>query len=207
MRADEFLNESLTTPYNYDFDRHVEWGDKVGGKTVKGMTAKFMTDEHEKYKVIAQKIGMTKAERDVRTERLKLQAIERERYQAARAANPDEPQRKKRMHIRPPAYGVPPGGIWEIHFYSESQSDEQSGAILGTGDAFRVFSTVFAVISDIIEKGKPEIVSIKSKANEPSRTKLYRRLAKKFAPTMGYQIVGEQQAGDILRIELRKIDK
>jgi len=205
MRADEFLNESLTTPYSYDFDNHVEWGDKVGGKTVKGMTARFATDDYQKYKVIAQKIGMTKAERDVRTERLKKQAAERERYQAAKAANPDEPQRKKRMVIRPQAYGVKPGGIWEIHFWNASSDDDTASDILGTGDAFRVFATVFAVISEMIERGKPEIVSIKSKANEPSRTKLYRRLAQKFAPQLGYRITSEKQTGDTMRIELRKV--
>ena len=210
MRSEEFIDESINTPYNYDFDRHVEWGSKVGGKTVKGMSARFMTADDQKYKVIAQKIGFTKVERDVTAELRKKQAAERERYQAARAANPDKPHRKKRLMIRPSAYGVPPGGIWEIHFHKDDdQADddvEAHSGITGTGDAFRVFATVFEIIKDIIKYGKPEILSIKSKADEPSRTKLYKRLAKKFAPSLGYHITSEKLVGDTLRLELRKVD-
>lgn len=209
MRAEEFITESLSTPYQFQYNGTVEWGDKISGKYIKGITASFKTEDGQDYKVIGQRIGDTKAERDIKLARRAKQKAEKERYDAARAANPDEPQRKKRFTIRPPSLGAHKGGMWEIHFYNENYPDMQGSLVTGDGDAFRVFATVIEIVKRMLADAKPEIVSIKSKADEPSRTKLYNRLIDRLAPELGYNVDSHRTvtvAGEQLnRIGLKRI--
>ena len=200
MKLHEILTETLEKPYQYKMDSHVEWQDKVGGKVVKGMSAKFTTDAGEEYRVVGQRIGFTKEEREQQAEVKRKREEEKERYEKAREKDPEA--RKKRFTLPPfMKYGIK-GGIWEIHFFSKTKGEEGS-TITGAGDAFRVLATVFKVIKEMVERGKPKIVSIKSKFDEPSRAKLYKRMADRHAKKLGYKVTGSKKVGDTYRIELR----
>jgi hypothetical protein len=187
MRSHEFITEALTTPYNFDdYNMDVTFGSKGkhGGK--KGSTATFYTSEGNKYKITAIKLGLTKAQRD-------------------RIKHDDEKYKDDEFYI--PDFGDY-GGIWEVHFNLHrvewDKSEYYDNRITGTGDALRVFATVMQFLERLKNDKDPDIVSIKSKAEEGSRTSLYMRMAKRFAPQMGYEVIGMKQAGDKQRIELRK---
>lgn len=69
-------------------------------------------------------------------------------------------------------------------------------ALTGTGDAFRIFSTVVKILQDFIQREKPDEVVFESEESEPSRTKLYHRLVKHVRGHIpgyrGYADGGEQ---------------
>ena len=185
MRAHE-LTESLSSPYRFDtFHSDVQFGNKSGRKS-KGMTAEFYTTDAEKYKIWAFKLGQTKAQRD-------KQKAEQEYWD-------DD------FFI--PDFGEF-GGIWEVHFSKVDEVDIEANKIrytnkiTGSGDALRVFSTVMRFMEELKRYKEPHIVSIKSMLDEPSRSSLYERLAKRFAPQMGYTLVGSKTVGKKFRLELR----
>ena len=190
MRATEFVTESVTSPYNMNFRNSVTWARK-GSRRTKGVAADFTTDSGVKYMVRAMHIAPTKAERD--------------------AAQPKSAFSNDIM--LPPTMDSRFGGMWEVHFdsYDEAdKDDERSGyknKLTGQGDEFRVFATIISLLERMIGEYHPEIISIKSDNTEPKRFTLYSRLAKRFAPQLGYEIVKTVATDSTTRMELRKVDK
>lgn len=191
MRYSE-LTEALTKPYNFDdYNSHVTFGkpatgtSRMSGKS--GMTATFFTSDGTKYKIHAYKLGMTKAQRD------KMK---------------DDSERMDSDEFWIPDFGDY-GGIWEVHFnlmrVEWDKSERPDNRITGTGDAFRVFATVMEFLKRLQADKDPDIVSIKSKADEENRSNLYHKMAKRFAPQMGYQVTSMKTVGDKDRLELKKI--
>lgn len=181
------LTESLTTPYNFDtFHSNVTFGGKSKLSGKEGMTATFFTKDGNEYKIHAYKLGMTKAQRD----RMK-----------------DDMERGADDEFWIPEFGDF-GGIWEVHFSMvagiEGTAKKYTNKITGSGDALRVFATIMQFLKKLRAEKDPDIVSIKSKAEEGNRTNLYTRMAKRFAPQMGYQIHNVKTIGDKIRLELRK---
>ena len=67
--------------------------------------------------------------------------------------------------------------------------DDNITDITGTGDAFRVFSTITDIIKNAVTRIQPDTITIASSVDEPSRVRLYRSLASrltKVLPTFTY---------------------
>lgn len=86
---------------------------------------------------------------------------------------------------------------WQVEFWRN-----QSLAVTGGGDAYRIFATVLAAIADFVEQeDHPERISFSaSKDVEPgqntqSRAKLYDRMVQRYAASLGY-LVSRQDSGD-----------
>ena len=185
------LTEALTTPYNFDtFHSDVTQLRKYkSGKKrpeQKLVTATFFTSEGNKYKVIAKRVGYTKADR--------------ERIAKANAEADD---------LTPFHFEYESGGIWEVHF-ALIDTDEEGKEIgrndrAGTGDALRVFATVFKFIDKLNDHKYPSILSLKAKVDDPQRGRLYKKMAQRYASQIGLKVTGDKAAGDKYRIELRRV--
>lgn len=99
----------------------------------------------------------------------------------------------------------------EIHFdLTDMKTGKPETGVTGTGDAVRVFSTVADILQKEVANQDPTGVIIASKADDESRVKLYRRLARRATKLMpGYEVSGERTvtgaSGDpYLTIELKK---
>jgi hypothetical protein len=99
----------------------------------------------------------------------------------------------------------------EIHFdLTDMKTGKPNTDVTGTGDAVRVFSTVANILKQEVAKQDPTGVIIASKADDESRVKLYRTLARRATKLMpDYEVTREQQVtgGDgnpYLTIELAK---
>ena len=99
----------------------------------------------------------------------------------------------------------------EIHFdLTDMKTGKPETGVTGTGDAVRVFSTVADILQKEVAAQDPTGVIIASKADDESRVKLYRRLARRATKLMpGYEVSGERTvtgaSGDpYLTIELKK---
>ena len=99
----------------------------------------------------------------------------------------------------------------EIHFdLTDMKTGKPETGVTGTGDAVRVFSTVANILKQEVAKQDPTGVIIASKADDESRVKLYRTLARRATKLMpGYEVSGERTvtgaSGDpYLTIELKK---
>ena len=82
----------------------------------------------------------------------------------------------------------------EIHF---DMTDKQTGKpitdITGTGDALRVFGTVGNILQKEVAQQQPTGIIIASKADDASRVKLYRTLARRATKVMpDYEITDEK---------------
>ena len=82
----------------------------------------------------------------------------------------------------------------EIHFdLTDMKTGKPETGVTGTGDAVRVFSTVANILQKEVADQDPTGVIIASKADDESRVKLYRTLARRAAKMMpGFEISGEQ---------------
>jgi len=82
----------------------------------------------------------------------------------------------------------------EIHFdLTDMKTGKPETGVTGTGDAVRVFSTVAAILQQEVSNQNPTGVIIASKADDESRVKLYRTLARRAAKMMpGFEISGEK---------------
>jgi len=82
----------------------------------------------------------------------------------------------------------------EIHFdLTDMKTGKPKTGKTGTGDAVRVFSTVAAILQKEVEQQKPTGVIIASKADDESRIKLYRTLARRATRLMpDYEVAGEK---------------
>jgi len=99
----------------------------------------------------------------------------------------------------------------EIHFdLTNMKTGQPNSGVTGTGDAVRVFSTVANILQQEVADQDPTGIIIASKADDESRVKLYRTLARRAAKTMsGFEISGERTVtgGDgnpYITIELTK---
>jgi hypothetical protein len=82
----------------------------------------------------------------------------------------------------------------EIHFdLTDMSTGKPNAGLTGTGDAVRVFSTVANILQKEVADQDPTGVIIASKADDESRVKLYRTLARRAAKMMpGFEISGEK---------------
>jgi hypothetical protein len=80
-------------------------------------------------------------------------------------------------------------GIFEAVFYHADSRDDIG--IIGTGNAFQVFSTVAQLLQYAIKEMR--IKAIYFTAEEPSRVKLYRSLCKYFAAKLNWKVTQDPQ--------------
>jgi predicted kinase len=99
----------------------------------------------------------------------------------------------------------------EIHFdLTDMKTGKPETGVTGTGDAVRVFSTVGAILKKEVADQEPTGIIIASKADDESRVKLYRTLARRAARTIpGFEISGEHNVtgadgNPYITIELKK---
>lgn len=81
----------------------------------------------------------------------------------------------------------------EIHFdLTDMKTGKPNTGVTGTGDAIRVFSTVADILQKEVAAQKPPNIVIASKADDASRVKLYRTLARRATSIMPeYELAGE----------------
>lgn len=83
----------------------------------------------------------------------------------------------------------------ELTFIDDQRSDE----ITGRGDSFKVFATVADIVREFMSKRSPSMLVFT--AEEPSRIKLYARLAKNLASELGANLsTGNQGSTRVFRI-------
>ena len=88
--------------------------------------------------------------------------------------------------------------IFDVHFATDYYSDEdgfrRSSAdwVTGSGDALQVFSTVIEIIQTTVKKKNIQHLYFTADNNEPSRVKLYNRLAKAFAKD-GWRYIDDRE--------------
>lgn len=193
MKLFEILAESLTTPYKVNFHNSVEWGGSKSGRSKLGVDGEFTTDAGINYTVIGFKVGPTKDEREQKA--------------AAKI------HIQKRIDAGERVLRIPGnqrmGGIWEIHFAQQDKDRDykkDKSKLTGTGNEFRIFSTVFEVIERITKEYKPKIISIKVE-DEANRIRLYKRMAKKFAPKLGYTYTKTVAQSGFARIHIHRDDE
>ena len=95
----------------------------------------------------------------------------------------------------------------EVEVYFESDGEEEphytisfdrdgSTSVTGEGDAMRIFATVIAIIKDFVKKRDPKLMGFSAfkdvfasstAPGKGSREKLYDRMLKKYAGSMGYK--------------------
>ena len=83
----------------------------------------------------------------------------------------------------------------EIHFdLTDMKTGKPNTGVTGTGDAVRVFSTVASILQKEVAEQTPTGIIIASKADDESRVKLYRTLARRATKLMpDYEVSGEKQ--------------
>jgi hypothetical protein len=99
----------------------------------------------------------------------------------------------------------------EIHFdLTDMKTGRPESGVTGSGDAVRVFSTVAGILRKEVASQDPTGVIIASKADDESRVKLYRTLARRATKLMpDYEVSGERSVtgadgNPYLTIELAK---
>ena len=88
---------------------------------------------------------------------------------------------------------------WTIEFASDN-----GYGITDSGDAFRVFTTVYEILKAFIDEVKPEFIEFEATHKEPSRCKLYAALSKRLSNNCnGYDIrtSGEKDGYDAFVIK------
>ena len=99
----------------------------------------------------------------------------------------------------------------EIHFdLTDMKTGKPITSATGTGDSIRVFSTVANILQKEVQKQEPTGVIIASKADDDSRVKLYKTLARKATRLMpNYELAGENtvtgaDGNQYITIELKR---
>lgn len=102
----------------------------------------------------------------------------------------------------------------EIHFdLTDMKTGKPNTGVTGTGDAIRVFSTVANILQKEVAEQKPPSIVIASKADDASRVKLYRTLARRATSIMPeYELAGEgtvtgNDGNKYITIELKRKEK
>lgn len=92
------------------------------------------------------------------------------------------------MQVTPTIYNKP--NKWDVAFGQityDQWGRKLDDTLTGTGHAPKVIGTVFHGLKDLIMRHTPDKVSFGSHTGtEPSRTKLYRHMTKKFSKLIGY---------------------
>ena len=81
------------------------------------------------------------------------------------------------------------GMIWEI-FFKDETADGNKYEITNSGNEVAVFSTVFAMLKEFAGTVQPDLILAGAAIKEPSRVKLYSRMAKR-AGLVGYAFAEE----------------
>jgi hypothetical protein len=68
--------------------------------------------------------------------------------------------------------------VADIGFADQTDKDNPTIGVTGKGDAFRVFSTVGAIVKEYVNSVKPDFLSFNGKTQDPGRIKLYDMIAK-----------------------------
>ena len=90
------------------------------------------------------------------------------------------------------------GITWEVFFTIETPIIDKGGNIQSkfhasdTGNEVEVFSTVFAMLTDFAHKVNPDLIMVSASLKEPTRIKLYKRMAKR-AGLMGYNLADDYE--------------
>lgn len=92
--------------------------------------------------------------------------------------------------------------ISDVDFVMKDDNGSYYTDITGTGNSFKIFSTVIQIIKEFISKNNVDILTFS--AEEPSRKKLYLRLANHFARGNVKQMQLEMTGETIFYIELRR---
>tara|TARA_Y100000310_G_C20493524_1_gene720415 strand:- start:508 stop:966 length:459 start_codon:yes stop_codon:yes gene_type:complete len=91
-----------------------------------------------------------------------------------------------------------------LNFTSLDKKNKSSQMITNTGDEFRIFATIMAIIKEFIKKFQPS--QIWFSALEKSRISLYKKLIKKFAGPLKYKLTSAANSGpDGVLFGLRKM--
>jgi len=98
------------------------------------------------------------------------------------------------------------GKQYKVHIYTDDEmgmedwiiefSLKRQITITGTGDELAVFSTIQEIIYKFIARREPESFSFSSTDHEPSRVRLYTRMAKKIAAKFEYALNIENDGVD-----------
>ena len=85
---------------------------------------------------------------------------------------------------------------WHVGFARNSKGD-----MTGEGDALKIMATALDFTQNIIKKEKPKVVSFNSEGgrmkksdDKGSRTRLYTRMANKYASKLGYRVTKQDYA-------------
>jgi hypothetical protein len=99
----------------------------------------------------------------------------------------------------------------EIHFdLTDMKTGKPITSATGTGDSIRVFSTVANILQKEVQQQEPTGVIIASKADDDSRVKLYKTLARRATRLMpNYELAGENtvtgaDGNQYITIELKR---
>jgi hypothetical protein len=99
----------------------------------------------------------------------------------------------------------------EIHFdLTDMKTGKPITSATGTGDSIRVFSTVANILQKEVQQQEPTGVIIASKADDDSRVKLYKMLARRATRLMpNYELAGENtvtgaDGNQYITIELKR---
>jgi hypothetical protein len=65
----------------------------------------------------------------------------------------------------------------EVSFVTRDKTGQVKDNVTGSGDSRKVFGTVIEIVKDYVSQHNPEIIAFSSVSHEPSRVKLYSRLA------------------------------
>lgn len=89
-----------------------------------------------------------------------------------------------------------PRGLWEVAFSRNERTD-----VTNEGDAFRIMATVLDIVRIFAVKKKPEILTFSSAnvekgGSSSGRTRLYKTIVKKYAPSFGYSLEDLDDMGD-----------
>ncbi len=90
------------------------------------------------------------------------------------------------------------GVTWEVFFTIETPRIDDAGHIQSkflaseTGNEVEVFSTVLAMLTDFASNVQPDLIMVSASLKEPSRIKLYKRMAKR-AGLMGYKLLEDYE--------------
>jgi hypothetical protein len=88
---------------------------------------------------------------------------------------------------------------WHVEFWRNN-----SLAVTGEGDAYRIFATVMAAIQEFIKQEHPDRIAFSaSKEVEPgqnshSRSSLYTRLVQRYAQSWGYRVQSQDQGDNVI---------
>jgi hypothetical protein len=93
------------------------------------------------------------------------------------------------------------GSSWDVEFIADVPA-RYGTDILGTGNAFRTFATVSAIMKDFLKAINPNVFYFS--AEEPSRVRLYDRFAKQIKKITGYKFAKLLGEDDVLYILSKK---